>query len=324
MTRAVRAALLAAALALPAPAGADEIAAITSQNADRVTLLDAATLALRSETPLPGKPAAVALDGPRGRVLVVAVDTRRLHVLDARGVERASHPLPGAPFGIAVDPATGQALVTDWEGRLLVVDPVSGAVVKTIATGAVPSGVAVTPDGRLAVTADRDANAVSLIDLTTGEVTARVPVGAHPFGVTLEGGRAFTADVLADTVSVVDLATARVVATLPTGERPYAVAFAAGRGFVTNQYGATLTVFDATTLEPLGEVAVGEYPEGVAVTAEGKLLVANWFDDTVSVVDPVTLEVTDTLDMPSGPRAFGSFVARMADQPEGFAALPGQ
>lgn len=95
--------------------------------------------------------------------------------------------LPGAPFGVAVDPATGQALVTDWEGRLLVVDPVSGTVLATIATSAVPSGVAVTPDGRLAVTADRDADAVSLIDLTTGEVTARVSVGAHPFGVTLEG-----------------------------------------------------------------------------------------------------------------------------------------
>lgn len=132
----IRAALLAAALA--GPAGAAEIAAVTSQNAGVLTLVDAATLAVVSETPLPGKPAAAAVDGPRGRALAVAVETRRLHVFDAAGRERAAHPLPGAPFGVAADPLTGHALVTDWEGWLHEVDPVTGAVLRSIRVGAVP------------------------------------------------------------------------------------------------------------------------------------------------------------------------------------------
>ena len=93
----IRAALLAAALA--GPAGAAEIAAVTSQNAGVLTLVDAATLAVVSETPLPGKPAAAAVDGPRGRALAVAVETRRLHVFDAAGRERAAIPCPARLSG---------------------------------------------------------------------------------------------------------------------------------------------------------------------------------------------------------------------------------
>jgi len=102
-----------------------------------------------------------------------------------------------------------------------------------------------------------------------------------------------------------------VIATIPTGERPYTLAFAAGKGFVTNQYAASLTVFDAETLAPLAEIETGDYPEGIAATAdETRILVANWFSDSLQVIDPETLEVTHTLDMPAGPRAFGSFIGQ--------------
>ena len=290
--------------ALSAAALAD-IAAITSQNAGALTLLETGDWTVVATVPLPGKPAAVAVDAARDRVLAVAVETKRLHVFDLTGRPLATHDLPGAPFGIAVLPGNGHALITDWTGALHEVDPASGDTLRRWTTGATPSGVAT--DGALIVTADRDANAVTIIRGTT---VSHLAVGEHPFGVTLHDGRAYVTNVLGNSVSVIDLGTDRVIATIPTGERPYAVAFAAGKGYVSNQYAASVTVFDSTTHAPLAEIETGDYPEGIAATAEDRhILVANWFSDSLTVIDTATDTAVQEIAMPEGPRAFGAFIA---------------
>ena len=62
------------------------------------------------------------------------------------------------------------------------------------------------------------------------------------------------------------------------------------------------------TLEPLAELAVGEYPEGIAATSDGRIAVANWFDNTLSLIDARSLEVVADLATADGPRAFGVFI----------------
>lgn len=293
------------------PLSARDIAVITSQNAGAVTLVDPADGSVLVTVPMPGKPAAVAVDR-QGRSYVVAVDTALLHVLGPDGGTIRQIALPGAPFGVAVNPISRMIYVSDWEGtQIHEVDSEAGLILRSFQTGAAPSGIAVTPDGQMIVTADRDANQISLIDAASGEAQT-VAVGEHPFGVSIYDGRAFVANVLADSVSVVDMVDRRVIATIPVGERPYAVAFAGGRGFVTNQYAESVTVFDAASYAVLTTIMVGEYPEGIAATAdETRVLVANWFSDTVSVIDVQTLTVVQDIDMPEGPRAFGAFIAAM-------------
>ena len=298
------AALTGAAFCVAAPGARADIAAVTSQNAGALTLVDTDRLEVIATLPLPGKPAAVAADGGRDLILAVATDPPALHVLSLNGTARAVWPLPDGAFGVAIRPETGTALITLITGFLVEVDPASGREMNRWQTGAMPSGVAAAPG--LIVVANRDEDTVTLL----GEGAARkVASGHHPFGVTLHEGRAFVADVLADQVSVIDLAAARVITQIPTGERPYAVAFAGGKGFVSNQYAASVTVFDAGSLEVLATIETDEYPEGIAATSDGRILVANWFSDTLQVIDSERLTVTDTLEMPEGPRAFGSFIA---------------
>lgn len=286
------------------PAAPGDTAAITSQNAGALTLLDTGSWAVTATVPLPGKPAAVAVDAARNRVLAVAVETKRLHVFDLTGRPLASHDLPGAPFGLAILPDSGHALITDGTGLLHEVDPMTGTALRHWTTGAMPSGVAT--DGTVIVTADRDANAVTIL---RGAEVSRVAVGEHPFGVTLQGNRAYVTNVLGNSVSVIDLARNRVTATIPTGERPYAVAFAQGKGYVSNQYAASVTVFDARTQAPLGDIATGDYPEGIAATADGRhILVANWFSDSLTVIDTTTASAVQEIALPEGPRAFGAFL----------------
>ena len=254
------------------------------------------------------------------RAYVTSPDGHLLSVLDtASRMVLRQIALPGGPLGVAVSPDGTRVYVADWYGtRVAVVDPASGAVRSAISVGRSPSGLAVTPDGRLLVCADRLDNAVSIIDLVTQREIAVLPVGEHPFGVTIDraGATAYTADVESDDVSVIDLAARRVLAHVPVGKRPYVVALAGNRGFVTNEQGGSLTAFDLVKFLPIGTIAVGHMPEGIEASRDGRTLyVANWMDDTVSVVDAEQLTVTATLPAGDSPRAFGTFLRSTGQGP---------
>ena len=184
-------------------------------------------------------------------------------------------------------------------------------MIADIPVGQSPSGLAVTPDGRLLLSADRDSDAVSIIDIASRARLASVAVGKRPFGITIgsDGLRAYTANVKSDDVTVIDIAARKAVGKVATGRRPYAVALARGRGFVTDQYGGTVTVFDLATLRPLKAIDACDHPEGIqADGAEANVYVACWGDDFLLRVNPDTLTVTSKAVVGDGPRAFGKFL----------------
>ena len=296
---------------LASPALAGDLAFVTSQNADMVTLVDTATGTVLARTPVPGKPAPVAYDPAAGRAYVIAADTGQLFVLDEQGGITESLDLGEGAFGLAAAPAGG-LFVTDWYGARLIHLDNDLQKMWEVPTGAAPAGVAVSDDGQWVATADRDADAVSIFYAQSGALLHRVgTAGPHPFGITWHGGRFWTADVQGDTVSVIDPGAGSLAGQVPTGSHPYAVAFAGGRGFVTNQYAGTLTVFDPASLAVLTEIPVGDYPEGISPLPDGAAVaVANWESDTLTVVDAESLAITAEIDMPSGPRAFGQFTGR--------------
>lgn len=305
--------LFAGALLLAAPAAAQDLAAVTSQTADRLSLVDLSSMEIIAERTIEGAPAPVAYDPQHGRIFVMAADTGRLHVLDESLEPLIFRDLGEGAFGLAAA-GDGGAFVTDWFGaRLLRLDAALGEVWAT-ATEAAPAGVALSQDGRLVATADRDADAVSIFDAATGQRLHHVPTARpHPFGITYHDGAFWTADVQGATVSRIDAAEGVLTGSVVTSSHPYAVAFAAGRGFVTNQYGGSVSVFDAQSLALLGEVDLGGYPEGIATLPDGSgVVVANWDSDSLTVIDAETLEVRAELAMPAGPRAFGQFTGRKA------------
>jgi YVTN family beta-propeller protein len=61
----------------------------------------------------------------------------------------------------------------------------------------------------------------------------------------------------------------------------------------------------------MSEITVGDKPEGISTHSDDvHVYVANWFDNTVSVINANTLKVTDTIKTGSGSRAFGQFFSR--------------
>lgn len=299
------AALLLAGLSSSLQAG--EIAVVTNQNSDDVSLIDLEERRETARIAIGGKPAGV--DVSTGTAFIVSPDSKTLTRLDPVSGEITGRlQLDGGPLGVAV--GGGHVFVSDfYNARIWVIDPEAMEVETTLETAAAPAGLETT--GSYLVSADRDADAVSIFALDGLRPLHRIGVGAHPFGLSAdpETGLVHVANVGSDNLTVLDPESGEVVRTVKTGPRPYGITFAGGRGFVSDQYGDTVTVFDPGTGERLGRIAVGEYPEGIDVSADGRLVyVANWFSNTLSIIDAETLEVIGEIDTGDGPRAFGRFI----------------
>lgn len=305
---------LAGLLTFTAPALAQE-ALVTAQLGNAVEIVDLAQKKIVQSIPVPGAPAGIALSPDRKTAYVTRPEGHGVAVidLDARKVT-ATLDLPGGPLGIGVNPRSGEVYVADWYGaRVFVLRPGAGGLTRDgeIATGQSPSGIAVTPDGATLLVANRESNAVSVIDVASRRETKRVAVGEHPFGLTLsaDGATAYTANVVSNDVSAIDVAAGRETGRVATGQRPYVIALAAGKGFVTDQYSDTVTVFDPATLKTIAAIDVGDHPEGIAATRDGKtVVVANWGDNSLSLIDPSSLKITGTVTTGDGPRSFGDFL----------------
>lgn len=311
--RGLRSKALVLALTVAAPPAAADLAFVTNQSSSDLSVLDLATRTELRRIPVPGGPAGVAVMPALGTVFTVSPKDASLRAFDLKsGAARGVLQLEGGPIGIA---GHGDMLfVSDWyNARIWQIDALHLRLHSTLATGAAPAGLALSEDGRWLVSADRDADAISVFDRSESPPARRsYPTGTRPFAVTFgPDGLIYTADVGSDSITLLDPETGAIKARLATGPRPYGVAFAAGRIFVSDQYGDTVSVFDGATRAPLTRIDVGEYPEGIAAFDDGhKIVVTNWFSNSVHVIDAQTLAIEAEIDTGDGPRAFGNFILK--------------
>lgn len=302
---------LEASLLILATGAAGDTAYVTCQPGDALGIIDLAKQEEVARWSIPGKPAGVAVT--QGAIYTVSPDSKTVRRMATSGAVQAEKVLDGGPIGVALDVKRGRLFVSDWyNARLWVLDANSLQTEATLQTGTAPAGVALSDDGRFLASADKDADQVSIFDAETLTLRHRLSVGLRPFGLRFDPtGRLFVGNVGTNDVTVIDPASGTTLATIPVGERPYGVAFAHGRAFVTNQYENTVSVIDLTSLTHEAKIEVGEYPEGIDTTSDGaRVVLANWFDNSISVIDPKGLNVLFETDTCDGPRAFGTFLLR--------------
>lgn len=289
---------------------AGDLAYVTCQNGDGVSVLDLAQGTQHQHWDVSGKPAGVASHA--SGVFTVAADSKTIRRHDpATGDVQAQALLDGGPIGIAHDPRRNRVFISDWyHARIWVLNATDLTQTAELEVGAAPAGLALSDDGLLLASADRDADQVSIFDAETLGLLHRVDVGTRPFGLRFApDGRLFVGNVGSDDLSVIDAARGVVLKTVAVGARPYGVAFAKGRAFVTNQYADTLSVIDLGTLTQVATLETGEYPEGIDTTSDGTgIVVANWFENSVIIFDAGTLSVIKNIETCDGPRAFGTFI----------------
>ena len=77
------------------------------------------------------------------------------------------------------------------------------------------------------------------------------------------------------------------------------------RVWVVNQDNDTVSVFDAATNAKLSEIAVGSKPRSIAIAPNGNVWVTNKGAATLSIINPTTLAVVQTVNLPYASQPFG-------------------
>ena len=306
-----------------APAG--ELAYVTNEDSQNLSVIDTRTDSLIATIPVGTRPRGVKVS-PDGRTVYVALsgspkcppsmpdaECEQLKADKSKdgiaevdvAARRVRRILPGGSdpeqFDISHD---GSRLYISNEdaGTASMVDLKGGTIDTTVPVGAEPEGVRISPDGKLVyVTAESDTS-IRVLDAATGSVKARIKVDRRPRDVafTPDGKRAYSTAEVGGTVSVIDVVNNKVLATipLPKDAKPMGARVAPDgkRVYVATGRGGTVLVIDPATNKVVGSVKVGQRPWGIALTTDGaKLYTANGPSNDVSVVDTKSLQVIKTI-----------------------------
>jgi YVTN family beta-propeller protein len=147
---------------------------------------------------------------------------------------------------------------------------------------------------------------VSVIPTATNTVTATVPVGFFPVGVSVSsnGSRVYVTNFSVGYVLVINTATNTVIAGVTVGSFPYGLSVSPGgnRVYVANSGSNSVSVINATTNTVGTTVPVGSNPYGVAVSPDSSwVYVANNGSNNVSVINTATHTVDTTVQVGSAP-----------------------
>ena len=222
---------------------------VAGSQADQLLLVDTVAARVIGSVGVYDVPGGVALSADGTRAYVANRYSGSVSVIDTIAQRHLGFvPVGERPLEVGGPPDGGVVYVTkDEETTLAVIDTATESVTG-IDLGAGQAAMAFAPDGRRAYVALHRSDAVAVLDLPGGTVSARIPVGDEPFGVagSQDGTRVYVANSSSDTVSVIDTATAAVVDTIVVPGRPRALAVSpdGGRVYVAAAGSDSLLVID--------------------------------------------------------------------------------
>ena len=211
--------------------------------------------------------------------------------------------------------------------ELAVVNTQSQAVEKVLQTAlGVPSHYAMTPDGRELWIASTTVDLIWIIDTSSRQVIAAIPLVPPPrtdeqrallpgtgiialneVAISPDGRRAYAVGPVASVVFAIDVASRRVVGTVKSGRNAHGIAVSRnGKEVWTSDWGGTLTIIDSENLTIKDTVTLGGRPNHIGFSADGsKLYVTRTGDDPelgeVVVMDTATRKPLDTMRVGTGP-----------------------
>ncbi|MFZ9496522.1 MAG: hypothetical protein ACO256_05920, partial [Candidatus Methylopumilus sp.] len=195
----------------------------------------------------------------------------------------------------------GKAYVSNQEGGVSIIDLNTMETEGSIDIQAKnPRGIGVTEDGRFLITANKDNENLSVIDLKTNQFVKHIPVGKNPEFVRVYKGYVFVSTEPASSgkppaagqedddkdeakiparIAVVDLAKGKKVRDIIGGPETEGIEFSkSGKEIiVTNEADNTITVHNFSNgklLKTISTEKYGDRPRGIKVSPNGKFYVS--------------------------------------------------
>ncbi|WP_030276223.1 YncE family protein [Streptomyces sp. NRRL B-24484] len=233
---------------------------------------------------------------------------------DGRGFETI--PVGEGPHGVTVSRDGSRVYVTCARtGSVTALEPTRRQVTAVHRVGTSVFGVAVSPDGERLYTADPVRSSVSVVAAASGAVTAETVFEERPFGLVVapNGARLLVSAPRENAVLVTDgLGVPRGRLTGVDSAVGLALSPDGGLLYAANRFAGTVSVLDVSGLGSLAggapavvlaRIPVARGPYDLAVGPDGgRLYVAHYPFDLVSVVDTDERTVAGTFVVPDGPR----------------------
>lgn len=208
------------------------------------------------------------------------------------------------PSDMALDQRNGRVYVAVSESSAIeIVDVFSGRITGRIRLnfGDEPRELAMTPDGRTIVSANYGSNTASIIDAVSRFEVSRVRVGEGPVSAVVDpsGKRAYIINSVSNTLSVIDLSRKKISATIAIEETPLRAAFnrTGDRLYVITRDSPNLVVVDPLKFTVIEKIFIGTGALSVKVDTRSGLVYVGMKTGVVSVVDPSSLILIDTINV---------------------------
>jgi YVTN family beta-propeller protein len=301
---------------------------------DDLSIVDLATNAVVATVPVGSFPQGVAVS-PAGTAVYVANSmSNDFTVIDTMTHTATTFAAGANPTGVTVHPDGTRIYLanTDFFGAAVstvsVIDRATNAVIDEISCGNGSITMAVHPDGTVAYVANAFGGTLAVFDtesheivdtivletIGADEICMPVPLVVHPAGTYV-----YVANRQGPTIWAINTVTHESIAGAfgnahvgiginPAGTVLYLPDFDDSDPNLPPQ-GTTVAVIDAHTLESITTIDGFTAPIDVSVHPDGtQLYVTNGGNDTVSVIDTVTYALITTIDVGSGPCAYGECV----------------
>ncbi|MCU1617295.1 MAG: hypothetical protein JWO98_4835 [Frankiales bacterium] len=245
---------------------------------------------------------------PRRSIVVVAVallvGVAAAAVLVVHPWSRTRSPTPAA-VAQTVQKAAPAAVATAV--------PIPSIVPTPIPAGADPTFVVASRDGRQLYVANGATATITVIDTSTNEIVASIPVSAGPpqfLAFSPDGSRIYVsvwnAAKTIHALAVVDANTNKVISTVPMASRPFLPAVTADgkHVYVPNHDTGDIVVVDTETLKVVADIKVPANPHWLSFTPDGKrAYVADHESNLLSVIDTGTHKVLTTIPVGRSPHS---------------------
>ncbi len=213
-------------------------------------------------------------------------------------------PMLREPHHMALTPDHRSLVIGDTAGNtLFFLDPATGAVQRQ-AVISDPYQLQYSPDGRYLTIAGLARAQIDIYDAGTLKLLHRVPARSLPSHINYapDSSEVFVSLQGTDRLMAIETATGRVMWDSKVGRTPAGVLWDRGRLLVGIMGEAHFAVVDPVDGHVERTVPTGRGAHTMFLTHDGKTIYAtNRVDGTVTVIDPVSLAVLRTIQVPGGP-----------------------
>ena len=283
--------LLLAVLLLPGLAHARPLAFVINSGDASISLVDTGTQQEVRRVPVLREPHHMALT-PDGRSLLVG-DTagNAIFFLDPQTGATQRQATISDPYQLQFSP-DGKWLVVAALARnqVDIYDAATLTLAHRIPASSMPSHINYAPDSSVAYISLQGTNALMAVDLRSGAVLWKAPVGRTPAGVLWLNGKLLVGIMGADYVAVVDPATGAVERRVTTARGAHNL-FVSPDGrtlYVCNRVDGSISVLDPRTLAVRSRIAMSGGPDDLDFAPDGKIWVTRRWAHSVAVLDPAT------------------------------------